>query len=160
MPTSPSPTRVPAARAPLPTATAEPFSRPAAVSTPATAITAATSPVPTTVYAASLLGEWRFRAETGERDIEGTLRFEREGTELTGLYVSPNGAATLLSNLQVSDNRISWDLVTPRTTWHLKGTFSDTWMNGTFQTTTRTVQWTATKQSGAAGPSPTAPPRP
>jgi len=84
----------------------------------------------------------------------GTLRFLRREGELVGLYVSPNGPATLLSNLQVAGSRISWDLVTPRTTWHLRGTFTDAWMNGTFQTTTRTVQWTATK-SDAAGPLPT-----
>jgi hypothetical protein len=126
----------------------------------AAAVTAATTPVPTPIAASSLLGQWSFRAETGERDIEGTLRFEREGNGISGLYVSPAGSATLLSNLQVSGNRISWDLVTPRTTWHLRGTFSDTWMNGTFQTTTRTVQWTATKESGAAAPQPTEPPRP
>ena len=71
-----------------------------------------------------------------------------------GLYVSPNGTATLLTNLEVTGNRIAWNLVTPRATWHLRGTFTDTWMNGTFQTATRTVQWTATKQSGAAATTP------
>jgi hypothetical protein len=72
-----------------------------------------------------------------------------------GLYVSPNGAATMLTNLQVSGNRIAWELVTPRTTWNLKGTFTDDWMNGTFQTTARTVQWTAMKQGAPAETTPT-----
>ncbi|MFN2387866.1 MAG: hypothetical protein ABR576_16560 [Thermoanaerobaculia bacterium] len=123
------------------------------------AAAAATTPatlVPTPVFdSAALLGDWRFRAETGERDIEGLLRFRLEGDALVGLYVSPNGAATRLTNLEVSGNRIAWELVTPRTTWNLRGTFTEDWMNGTFQTTARTVQWTATKQSGPAATPPT-----
>jgi hypothetical protein len=123
---------------------------------------AGTSPaplVPTAVFDSSvLLGDWRFRAETGERDIEGLLRFRLEGGALVGLYVSPSGAATMLSNLQVSGNRIAWELVTPRTTWNLKGTFTEDWMNGTFQTTARTVQWTATKQGAPAATTPTTAP--
>jgi hypothetical protein len=142
---------------------------PAATSTPSVTLTAVPAAqaggtpaplVPTAVFDSStLLGEWRFRAETGERDIEGLLRFRLEEGALVGLYVSPSGAATMLTNLQVSGNRIAWELVTPRTTWNLKGTYTDTWMNGTFQTTSRTVQWTATKQSGSTPTTPTNGPR-
>ena len=141
-----------------------PTAMPAPSATAAAAASAGATPpalVSTPVFDASaLLGEWRFRAETGERDIEGLIRFGTEENELVGLYISPNGAATLLTNLEVSGNRIGWDLVTPRATWRLRGTFTDSWMNGTFQTVSRTVQWTATKQSGASPTTPTITPAP
>jgi hypothetical protein len=144
----------------MPTATAAPLVSPAPASSVPSPSAPASGLVPTPASGSSLIGDWRFRAETGERDIGGILQFRLEDGELVGSYISPSGSPTLLSDLQVLGNRISWNLATPRTTWQLKGTFTDTWMNGTFQTTTRTVQWTATKVSGAATTTPTPSPGP
>lgn len=105
----------------------------------------------------NLVGDWQFQAETGERDIVGTLRFAMEGPELTGVYIGPRGNATALANLRVEGTRISWDLVSARGTWQLQGTVQGSSMNGTFQTITRTVTWSAFKEGSAATPVPTAP---
>jgi hypothetical protein len=137
------------------TAVPAPVASPTAVARTTAAAVASPTPDYRPIPNSALIGDWSFRAETGERDILGTLRFRREGNAMVGQYISPNGQATLLANLDVLGNRISWDLVTPRTTWHMRGTFSENWMNGTFQTATQTIQWTATKDGGAPGPTPT-----
>lgn len=106
-----------------------------------------------------LLGDWRFQAETGERDVVGTLRFSLEASELTGLYISPQGNATKLVNLKLDGNRISWELVSARGTWELQGTVQGSSMNGTFQTITRTITWSAFKDGAAATPAASPTPR-
>lgn len=105
------------------------------------------------------MGDWRFQAETGERDIVGTLRFLLEGAELAGVYIGPRGNATALANLKLDGNRISWDLVSARGTWQLQGTVQASSMNGTFQTITRTVTWSAFKDGSPAPPAASPTPR-
>jgi len=107
----------------------------------------------------SLLGDWSFQAETGERDIAGALRFQVEGAELAGLFIGQRGNATALANLRLAGNQISWDLVAVRGTYHLEGTVSGSSMSGTFRTITRTVNWTAVKEGATALPAATPTPR-
>ena len=91
------------------------------------------------------MGQWSFRAETGDRPILGSLAFRMEGAELAGAYVAPNGKATRLSNLTSAGGRIAFDIVGPLGTWHLVGAVAADRMAGTFETVTRTVSWTATR---------------
>jgi hypothetical protein len=152
--TSPPATSVPAAATPpVPAAATPPV--PAAATPPVPAAT----PAPTSVVVSDLLGDWRFQAETGERDIVGTLRFSLEASELTGKYIGAGGAATNLANLKLDGNHISWDLVSARGTWQLQGTVQGSSMNGTFQTITRTITWSAFKDGAAATPAASPTPR-
>lgn len=138
----------------------------AATRPPATAVPAAATPsapaetpTPISVAVSELLGDWRFQAETGERDVVGTLRFSLEASELTGLYISSQGNATKLVNLKLDGNRVSWELVSARGTWELQGTVQGSSMNGTFQTITRTITWSAFKDGAAATPAASPTPR-
>jgi len=75
------------------------------------------------------------------------------------MYIGSQGAATSLANLKLDGNRISWGLVSARGTWELQGTVQGSSMNGTFQTITRTVTWSAFKEGSAAIPAASPTPR-
>jgi hypothetical protein len=107
---------------------------------------APTAPTATPAAEPSFLGEWDFRADAGTGVIAGTLRFRSDPAGLAGVYVGMRGNATELSNLRVTGNRISFDLVAPRAIWHLDGTLSGDRLEGTFQTAERTIRWTATRR--------------
>lgn len=140
----------PKAVAPTATATNAPTPRPSpAAEVPRPAAAAPPHPPPATVTAApaaSLLGEWDFRADAGTGIIAGTLRFRPDPAGLAGVYVGMRGNATELSNLRVTGNRISFDLVAPRAVWHLEGTLSGDRLEGTFQTAERAIHWTAARK--------------
>lgn len=109
-------------------------------------------PVPASA-AASLSGEWDFRADAGKGIIAGTLRFRSTPAGLVGVYVGLHGNATELSNLRATGPGVSFDLVTPTAVWHLEGTVSGDSMLGTFQTAERAIPWTAARTVPAATPS-------
>lgn len=100
----------------------------------------------------NLPGQWRFRAEAGDRPIVGTLRFWFEGSRLYGTYTGLRGNTTTLTNVRVTGNLIAFDLVAARGTWHMDGTVAGSGMSGTFQTDARTIRWTATKEEGWVEP--------
>ena len=141
------PTLVPASPTPLPTST------PAA-----TVIAPITAPPPTASVSPvlpSLSGDWAFRAAaTAGNVIAGTLRFQSAPSGLLGTYIGLRGNATQLSNLRVSGNSLSFDLVTPRAVWHMQGILSGDKIEGTFQTAERTVPWTALRQGAGISPTP------
>lgn len=75
------------------------------------------------------------------------------------MYIGSGGATTNLANLKLDGNRISWDLVSARGTWELQGTVQGSSMNGTFQTITRTITWSAFKDGAGATPAASPTPR-
>ena len=90
------------------------------------------------------------------------MRFRSGPEGLEGTYIGLRGNATQLSNLRVSGNSLSFDLVTPRAVWHMQGTISGDKIEGTFQTAERTVPWTALRQpagSPALAPTPSRTPQ-
>jgi hypothetical protein len=109
--------------------------------------------------AASLIGEWDFRAEAGSGVIAGTLRFHPAPEGLAGSYIGLRGNATQLSNLYAAGSRVSFDLVSPTAVWHLEGTVSGDSIAGTFQTAEHTIRWTALRKP-TSEPSPSATRRP
>jgi hypothetical protein len=56
------------------------------------------------------------------------------------------GNATALSNLRVTGDRISFDLVAPGAVWHLEGALSGDRLEGTFKTAERAIRWTAARK--------------
>src|SRR5206468_4089542 len=136
---APSPTATatpsPVRPAPSATATAAPAPPPSpAPPSPSPAAALSSAPPPpsaTAASAASFLGEWDFRADAGTGIIAGTLRFRPDPAGLAGIYVGMRGNATELSNLRVTGNRISFDLVAPRAVWRLEGTLAGDRLEGT-----------------------------
>ncbi len=96
--------------------------------------------------AASLPGEWDFRADAGSGVVAGTLRFRPVPGGLAGIYIGLRGNATELSNLHTAGNRVAFDLVSPTAVWHLEGTVSGDSIAGTFQTAERIIRWTAARK--------------
>ena len=103
--------------------------------------------------AASWIGEWDFRADTGKGVIAGTLRFLSSGVGMAGTYAGLRGNTTELSNLKTAGNRIFFDLVTPTAVWHLEGALSGDLIAGTFRTAERTIPWSAARKGAAPTPS-------
>jgi hypothetical protein len=104
--------------------------------------------------AASWIGEWNFRADTGQGVLAGTLRFRAAGTGIAGTYAGLRGNTTELSNLSTAGGRISFDLVTPRAVWHLEGALSGDHIEGTFRTSERTIPWSADRKGTVPVPTP------
>jgi len=107
------------------------------------------APPPPPSAAASLPGEWDFRADAGKGVIAGTLRFRSTASGLAGVYAGLHGNSTELSNLHAAGVGVSFDLVTPTAVWHLDGTLSGDSIDGTFQTADRSIRWTAARKSAA-----------
>ncbi len=139
---SPSPKRTPAPPVPSPL---PPSPTPTAPSP---------SPLEPASAAATLPGEWDFRANTGKGIIAGTLRFRSTSSGLAGLYIGLHGNATELSNLRAAGSGVSFDLVTPTAVWHLDGTVSSDSIDGTFRTAERTIRWTALRKPAPPTPTP------
>ncbi len=168
-PPRPSPsataTRIPARPSPSPvvTATPTPIPPPTNTSVPPATRPATQVPVPSSTFApafatpsptAPLIGEWEFRAEASQGVIAGSLRFRAVANGIAGTYAGLRGNTTELSNLRAAGDRISFDLVAPRSVWHLEGTMSGDRIEGTFQTAEHTIPWSAVRK-GVASPSPT-----
>ncbi len=151
-PPRPSPsataTRTPALPSPSPSATPTPSPPPTSAPAPPEARPAVS--VSITPSTSSLIGEWDFRADAGQGVIAGTLRFHAEAAGIAGTYAGLRGNTTELSNLRVSGDRLSFDLVTPRVVWHLEGARSGDRINGTFQTAERTIPWSAARKGPPA----------
>jgi len=130
---------------------------PTAAATPTTPAPSPQTPPHPPSAAASLPGEWDFRADAGKGVIAGILRFRSTASGLAGVYVGLRGNATELSNLHAAGAGVSFDLVTPTAVWHLDGTLSGDSIDGVFRTANRSIRWKAVRKS-AAPPSPT--PRP
>jgi len=147
-PTPAAATSIPSApptASPTPQRTATPATRP---SPPATSrpTAAPASPPPPPSAAASLPGEWEFRADAGKGIIAGTLKFRSTPAGLAGTYTGLHGNTTELSNLHTTGAGVSFDLVTPTAVWHLDGTLSGDSIDGTFQTAERVIRWTAVRK--------------
>ena len=160
-PVRPSPPPVATAtRTPIPRPTnspAPPTAPPSAqIAAPLVATASAQPPLSPLAAAASLPGEWAFRADTGKGVIAGTLRFRSTASGLAGVYVGLHGNATELLELHAAGAGLSFDLVTPTAVWHLDGTVSADSIEGTFQTADRAIRWTAVRKPAAT---PSATPR-
>lgn len=153
-PVRPSPPPVATAtRTPIPRPTnspAPPTAPPSAqIAAPLVATASAQPPLSPLAAAASLPGEWAFRADTGKGVIAGTLRFRSTASGLAGVYVGLHGNATELLELHAAGAGVSFDLVTPTAVWHLDGTVSADSIEGTFQTADRAIRWTAVRKPAA-----------
>jgi hypothetical protein len=137
---------------------ATPSPTPSAAPTPAPPAPLATAPSPSSLElgsaAATLPGEWDFRADAGRGIITGTLKFRATSSGLAGLYVGLHGNATELSNLNAAGSSVSFDLVTPTAVWHLDGTVSGDSIDGTFRTAERSIRWTAQRKPAPPAPTP------
>ena len=119
-----------------------------------TAVPSPQAPPAPVSSAASLPGDWDFRADAGKGVIAGTLRFRSTASGLSGVYVGLHGNTTELSNLHTTGAGVSFDLVTPTAVWHLDGTVSGDSIGGTFQTADRAIRWTAVRKGSSPAPTP------
>ncbi len=99
-----------------------------------------------------------FRARSAEREIGGSLRFFNQRGALAGAYAAPTGRETPLTDLNVQGEKISFGIPGAVGTWQLIGVVSSDRINGTFETISGVVPWTAVR--GVAPAAPPVPPTP
>lgn len=83
----------------------------------------------------ALVGNWLFEMKVGGRSIEGSLHFSVAGGILAGSLTSSEGGERELKNLEIKDDRVSWDMEGPGGPEHATGTVEGSSMKGTMKRT-------------------------
>ncbi|MFN2632130.1 MAG: hypothetical protein ABR610_01755 [Thermoanaerobaculia bacterium] len=112
------------------------------------------TPAQTPSLSSPVLGSWTFRARSADREIGGGLRFFNQRSALAGAYVAPSGRETPLTGVNVQGEKISFGIPGAVGTWQLIGVLSGDRINGTFETISGIVPWTAVRGAPPASSSP------